>query len=342
MAVLKAILIRGLMSLGVLFGVSVLIFSMARIIPGDPAAIALGSTASAEQVEQLRVEMNLDKPLPVQYGIFLANVLKGDLGKSLYSQRPVMTDLNQFLPATLELVFVSAIIMIVCGVALGILAARYRDTWIDNVIRVLSLSGIVTPAFVWAVVLMLVFSYWLAVLPVAGRLSLGVAPPTHITGLYIVDALLTGNWAVALDAFRHLILPATALALSSVSQTARLVRGSLIEIYGTPYIETAQAYGLSEHLISTSYALRPAMIPAMTVMGLDFAAKLGNAFLVEAVYAWPGLARYGVQTILQKDLNAIVGVVLVISTFFLIVNIVVDLLVLLLNPKIRLQKRTPA
>ena len=341
MRILRAVAVRALLSLGVLFGVSVLIFSMARIIPGDPAAIALGSTASVEQVEQLRVEMNLDKPFPVQYGIFLSNVLKGDLGKSLYSQRPVMTDLRQFLPATLELVFFSAIIMVVCGVTLGILAARYRDTWVDSLIRVLSLGGIVTPAFVWAVILMLVFSYWLAVLPVAGRLSLGVTPPAHITGLYVVDALLTGNWPVAWDAFRHLVLPATALALSSVSQTARLVRGSLIEVYGTPYIEMAQAYGLSERRISTSYALRPAMIPAMTVMGLDFAAKLGNAFLVEAVYAWPGLARYGVQTILQKDLNAIVGVVLVISTFFLIVNIVVDLLVLVLNPKIRLQKRTP-
>lgn len=341
MAIFKTILSRALASIAVLVGVSVLIFLLARIIPGDPAAIALGSTASADQVEQLRDEMNLDEPLYVQYGIFLSNVMHGDLGKSLYSQRAVMTDLAEFLPATLELVFFSAVIMITCGIALGILAARYRDTWVDSLIRVLSLGGIVTPAFVWAVILMLVFSYWLAVLPVAGRLSIGVTPPPDITGFYVIDALLTGQWAVAGDAFKHLVLPATALAMSSISQTARLVRGSLIEVYGTPYIEMAQAYGYSERKISTSYALRPAMIPAMTVMGLDFASKLGNAFLVEAVFAWPGLARYGVQTILQKDLNAIVGVVLVLSAFFLVVNIVVDLLVLVLNPKIRLQKRNP-
>lgn len=341
MALLRAILSRTLGSFAVLLGVSVLIFLLARIIPGDPAAIALGSTASVEQVEQLRIEMNLDKPLYVQYGIFLSNVMEGDLGKSLYSQRAVTTDLAEFLPATLELVFFAALIMVTCGISLGILAARYRDTWLDSLIRVLSLGGIVTPAFVWAIVLMLVFSYWLAVLPVAGRLSLGVAPPSHITGFYVIDALLTGQWSVAADAFKHLVLPATALAMSSISQTARLVRGSLIEVYGTPYIEMAQAFGHSERKISTSYALRPAMIPAMTVIGLDFASKLGNAFLVEAVFAWPGLARYGVQTILQKDLNAIIGVVLVLSAFFLIVNIVVDLLVLVLNPKIRLQKRHP-
>lgn len=339
MTLLKSILTRLAASALVLFGVSVLIFTMARVIPGDPAAIALGNTASAEQVEQLRRDMHLDQPIHVQYGIFLSRLADGDLGQSLYSQRAVMSDLRELLPATLELVFFAAIIMFSAGIALGVLAARYRDGWVDSLIRVTSLAGIVTPAFVWAVVLMLVFSYWLAVLPVAGRLTLGVAPPPHVTGFYTLDALFVGQWSVAGDALRHMILPATALALSSVSQTARLVRASLIETYNTPYIELSQAYGISEARISTSYALRPAMIPAMTVMGLDFAAKLGNAFLVESVFAWPGMARYGVQVILQKDLNAIVGVVLVISAFFLIVNIVVDLLVVLLNPRIRLQQR---
>jgi peptide/nickel transport system permease protein len=283
--------------------------------------------------------MNLDQPIIVQYGQFLSKLVDGDLGKSLYSQRPVMTDLAELLPATLELVFYAALIMISLGTALGILAARYRGSWIDTSIRVLSLGGIVTPAFVWAVLLMLVFSYWLAILPVAGRLSIGTAAPPFVTGFITIDALLAGQFGVFKDALSHIVLPATALAASSISQTARLVRGSLVDVYRSPHIEMAQAYGLSEAKISTSYALKPAMIPAVTVMGLDFAAKLGNAFLVESVFAWPGMARYGVQTILQKDLNAIVGVVLVISAFFLIINILVDLLVLLLNPKIRLQKR---
>lgn len=321
----------------VLFGVSILIFSIARILPGDPARIALGADASQEQVDQLRAALHLDEPLPVQYWFFLRDLSNGDLGVSLYSNRPVLEDLASLFPATLELVLVSGGVMAILGIGLGILAARYRNTWIDSLVSLVSLGGIVTPSFVWAVMLMLVFAYWFDLFPIAGRLSPESTPPPFVTGMYTFDALIAGQWAVFKDALRHLVLPATALAMASVSQTARLVRASLVDTYSAAHVEMARAYGYSEAVIASKYALRPAMVAALTVMGLDFAAKLGGAFLIETVYAWPGMARYGVNVILYKDLNSIVGVVLVISAFFLVVNMLVDFAISTIDPRIRLQ-----
>lgn len=333
---LKFLLKRLGASLLVLFGVSILIFALARVIPGDPARIALGPTASAEQVAALRTDLHLDQPLITQYGYFLQGVSRGDLGMSLYSQRPVTTDVRELFPATLELVLWAGLFMVLLGLPLGILAARYRDRAPDHLTRLLALLGVVTPTFVWAIVLMLVFAYWWGVMPVAGRLSDGATPPRTLTGLYLLDSLLTGNWTSARDAFTHLLLPSLALALSGIGQTARMMRTSMVETYSKPYTELARAYGLSERQINFRYALRPAMIPTLTVLGLDFAASLGGAFLVETVFGWPGIAQYGVKAVLTKDLNAIVGTVLVIAAFFLLVNALVDLLVSALNPRTHL------
>ncbi|MEM7446034.1 MAG: ABC transporter permease [Pseudomonadota bacterium] len=335
----KTIGIRLWTSALVLVGVSILIFCIARVIPGDPARIALGPNATQEQVELLRDRLHLNEPLPAQYFEFVRELFQGNLGVSLYTNRPVTTDIADTLPATLELVVFAGILMVAIGIPLGVLAARYRDKLTDNVVRLLSLLGVVTPTFVWAVFLMLVFAFYLEILPVAGRLSQGVDPPPDLTGFYTIDALLAGQWSTFWDALAHIILPATALAMTAIGQTARMTRANVAESYDTPYVEMAQAYGFSERRIASKYALRPAMIPSLTIMGLDFAAMLGGAFLVEAVFAWPGLARYGVETILHKDLNGIVGTVLVISAFFLIVNMLVDVAVAWLNPRIRLQKR---
>lgn len=326
---------RLLASIGVLIGVSILIFVIARVIPGDPARIALGPMASQEQVANLRKELYLDRPLPLQYVEFVRRLLKGDLGMSLYTRRAVTTDLAEYFPATLELVLVGGLVMVVLGVPLGILAAYYRDRWPDNAARILSLLGVVTPSFVWAIFLVLLLAYWFAVLPVAGRLGDAFVPPPKVTGLVAVDALLGGQWATFWDAIRHMILPAVALAMAGLGQAARLTRANLLETYGKPYVEMARAYGVSEPALAFKYALRPAMIPTLTVLGLDFAAMLGGAFLVEAVFNWPGMARYAVQAIVRKDLNAIVGTTLVIAAFFLLINIVVDLIVGYINPRIR-------
>lgn len=337
-AVVRLLLKRLGISLIVLVGVSMLIFAIARIIPGDPARIALGPNATAEQITQLRQSMHLDAPIVAQYGYFLRDLAHGDLGQSLYTNRPVLTDIAQFLPSTLELVLVSGIMMIAFGLPLGVLSARHRGTWIDTSIRLLSLLGVSAPSFVWAVILMLLLGYFVPLFPIAGEISDTLQIP-HVTGFLLVDTLVAGNFPAFLDVAHHLILPAFALALAGIGQAARLTRSNMVETYDRPYIEMARSYGFSESRIANHFALKPSLIPSLTIIGLDFAALLANAFLVETVFAWPGLSRYGVQVILRKDLNAIVGTVLVISAMFLIVNIIVDLLIAFINPRIRLSQR---
>jgi peptide/nickel transport system permease protein len=318
----------------VLFGVSVLIFLIARIIPGDPARIALGPRATEAQVEQMRATLHLDEPLVAQYVHFLGDLLRGDLGISLYTNRPVMTDIAQFLPATLELVFLAGFLMIVIGLPLGAIAARYRGRWPDDLIRVLTLMTVSAPAFVWAVVLVLLFSYQLQWFPIAGRISetIQVEP---VTGFMVIDTLIAGRWDAFVSALHHIILPAFALSLAGIGQAARLTRANMITTYKQPFVEMAEAYGFPERRIASRYAFRPSLIPSLTILGLDFAALLGNAFLVEVIFAWPGISRYGVGVILQKDLNAIVGTVMIISATFLIANLIVDLLVSVINPRLR-------
>ena len=318
----------------VLLGVSMLIFVVARVIPGDPARIALGPNATAENVAKLRAELRLDEPIVVQYGHFLNDLARGDLGISLYTNRPVAVDIGQFLPATLELIFVSGAMMILIGLPLGIASARYRGTWVDNSIRLVALLGVSAPSFVWAVILMLLFAYFLPLFPIAGRISDSFTI-TPVTNFLLLDTLIAGDLRAFGNAAWHIVLPAFALALSGIGQTARLTRANMAETYDKPYIEMARSYGVPDRRIANRYAFKPSLIPSLTIIGLDFAAMLGNAFLVEAVFAWPGLSRYGVAVILRKDLDAIVGTVLIISATFLIVNLIVDVLVTFINPRIR-------
>ncbi len=325
-------------SLIVLVGVSMLIFAIARVIPGDPARIALGPNATAEQVANLRADLNLDQPLPVQYGYFIRDLARGDLGVSLYTNRPVTADIAQFLPATLELILVAGVLMIGIGLPLGIWSARFRGRFADNAIRLISLLGVSAPSFVWAVILMLLFAFFLPLFPIAGRIS-DSYEIAAVTGFLLVDTLIAGEPRAFLDAVWHIALPAFALALSGIGQAARLTRANMVETYDKPFIEMARSYGFPEKRIANRYAFKPSLIPSLTIIGLDFAAMLGNAFLVEAVFAWPGLSRYGVAVILRKDLNAIVGTVLIISATFLIVNIIVDLLIAFINPRIRHSQR---
>lgn len=337
-SVLRLLARRLGISLIVLVGVSMLIFGIARVIPGDPARIALGPSATTEQVANLRAELHLDESIFAQYGYFISDLARGDLGKSLYTNRPVTQDIAEFLPATLELVLVAGLLMVCIGLPLGMISARYRGRWPDHIIRLVSLLGVSAPSFVWAVILMLLFAYFLPIFPVAGRLS-DVYEVDRVTGFLFIDTLLAGNFRAFGDAVWHIVLPALALALSGIGQAARLTRSNMVETYDKPYIEMAQAYGFKARRIATKYAFKPSLIPSLTIIGLDFAAMLGNAFLVEAVFAWPGLSRYGVAVILRKDLNAIIGTVLIISATFLIVNLIVDLLIAMLNPRIRYSQR---
>ena len=328
---------RVFISIIVFFGVSIVIFCLARLIPGDPARIALGPFATKEMVEQYREALHLNESIFIQYKIFITNLFQGDLGISTYTKRPVLVDLISYFPATFELVLMSGTLMILIGMPLGILSGKFRDTFIDHIARIFSLLGVVTPSFLWAIILMLFFAYLIPIFPVAERMDETLTPPKIVTGLLLIDSLLEGNFKVFTDAFSHLILPGLAIAMPAIGNVARLTRTNLSDIYDKQYIEFARSYSYSEFKIATKYALKPASIPTVTIIGLDFALMLGNAFLVETVFVWPGMAKYGVEVILAKDLNGIVATVLIITFFYLIINMFVDFVVLLLNPRIILK-----
>jgi len=324
------------LSLFVLLGLSILIFLIARVVPGDPARLALGPRAPDWAVENLRTEMHLDEPVHVQYALWVNGIIHGDLGKSLVTRRPVTADIAEFLPATFEIVVLSALVMVAGGITLGVLSAKYSHTWLDSVIRVVSYLGIVTPAFVWAIIFMLIFGYLIPLFPTTGRISPGLLAPGTITGMYTIDALLAGRPDVAWDAFIHLVLPAVALAMGGLAQAARITRASMTDNMGKDYIAAATAYGVPEGRILRKYLLKPSLIPTVSVMALDIAALFGNAFLVELIFNYPGLSRYGIQAMLNKDLNAISAVIMVLGLVFVTVNIIIDLIVARLDPRISL------
>lgn len=329
------VLRRFLLSFFVLIGLSIFIFILARVVPGDPARLALGPRAPVEVVEQLRKELYLDKSLPAQYFIWLKNTLHGDFGRSLVSRRLVSEDIKEYFPATLELVSFSAIFVIFFAILFGTLAAKNKDKWIDNLIRVFSYVGVSIPAFILAIFFIVIFGYIWPILPVVGRLSPQFNIP-RVTGFMIFDSLLAGNLNAAWDAFIHLILPAVALSLGATFQEARITRSSMVDNLNKDFISAERAYGIPEKIIMFKYLLRPSLIPTVSVMGMDIAALVGYSFLIELIFNWPGLSRYGMNAILYKDLNAISTTVLIIGIAFSIANIVVDIIVAFLNPSIRL------
>jgi len=326
---------RIILSVLVIIGLSILIFVIARIVPGDPARMALGANAPDWAVENLRQKMNLDKPIYTQYFLWLNGILHGDFGESLYTKRPVIDDLNEFLPASAELVLFSGIIMAAGGIFLGILSTYFNNTWVDNIIRLIAYLGVVTPSFVFAILFILLFSSLWPILPAMGRLSDGVVAPAKITGMISIDSLLQLNFPVFFDSIKHLILPGLALALGGLSQEARITRASMTDNLSKDYILSQRLYGTKESKILFKFLLKPSLIPTISILGLDFATLFGNAFLVEMVFNWPGLSRYGINAMLQKDLNAISAVIIVLGLIFVIVNILADLIIFFLDPRIR-------
>ncbi len=331
---------RLLLGVLVLLGTSILIFIIARVVPGDVATIALGARATDAAKETLRQELYLNDPLSVQYIKWLGDAIQGNFGNSFITKRPVATDVQQFFPATLELILLSGVLIVAGTFGLGLLAGRYKNTWVDGLIRILSYVGIALPAFVVGILLILLFGYEFPIIPVLGRLSPGLAPPPHITGLYVVDGLLSGNLLVAGNAFIHLLLPAFALALGPIVQDARVLRSSLVDNSSKEYMAVSTSYGLPGGLLSRRYLLKPSATSAITVMGLDFSALLGQAFLVEQIFNWPGLSRYGINAMLNKDLNAICAVVLIIGIIYFFINLLVDLIVAGLDPRMRIGRAT--
>ncbi len=327
-------------SILVLVGLSVLIFIIARILPGDPARLALGPFASQEMVARLRHQMGMDQPLHLQYVAYVRGIFHGDLGLSFQTRRSVSLDIAHYLPATFELVLVAIIWVLIIGVPFGVLAGRYKDSWLDNISRVVAFVGVAVPPFVVGLIGQLIFSYGLGVLPTTGRLSLLTPMPPARTGLLILDSLIAGNFSAFGDALIHILLPSLAIAMTGIGQITRLTRGSVSDVLGKDYIEAARAFGIPNRYVTFKYMLKPSFIPPLTILGLTFASELGNAFLVEQVFSWPGMAKYGIQAILRKDFNAIMGVILIIGLAFVAVNFIVDVLAGYVDPRIRIQEES--
>ena len=331
---------RLLYSILVLIGLSILIFIIARILPGNPARLALGPFASQEMVDKLRHTMGMDQPLHLQYVAFVKGIFRGDLGLSFQTRRSVSLDIAHYLPATIELVVMAIFWVLVIGVPFGVLAGRYKDSWLDNISRVVAFVGVAVPPFVVGLIGQLIFSYGLGVLPTTGRLSLLTPLPPTRSGLLILDSLIAGNFSAFGDALIHILLPSLAIAMTGIGQITRLTRGSVSDVLGKDYIEAARAFGIPNRYVTFKYMLKPSFIPPLTIIGLTFASELGNAFLVEQVFSWPGMAKYGIQAILRKDFNAIMGVILIIGLAFVVVNFIVDVLAGYVDPRIRIQEES--
>ncbi len=320
-----------------LFGLSIIIFYITRVIPGDPIRLYLGLEATEQQVEMYRKLLGLDKPIYIQYLDYWKNFFtKGSLGLSLYTGRDVAHDIACYLPATLELVIAAMIFSVIVGVLLGVISAMKKDTWIDSLLRVLATAGVSMPRYWVGILLQLALGYYLGLLPMTGRLSITYTIE-RITGFVTIDALLQGNLHAFLDAIKHMILPVLALSFSPIAQIMRLIRASLLEELHKPYVTTLKALGFPEKIIYYKYMLRNALVVAITVIGMLFGFFIYGAFAVEMVFGWHGIGWYAVKVGIAKDFNAIVGVVMVIGIICVVTNFVVDILYAYLDPRIRIR-----
>ena len=320
----------------VLVGLSILMFLIVRVMPGDPLRLVLGPMATDEHVEILKHQMGLDRPIHIQYIKYIESIfLKGELGMSLVERRDVSEIIADKLPATIELVLVAISIAVLVAIPLGVIAATHRNGVIDYLGRILALSGVSLPQFWVCLLFQLAFGLFLALLPLTGRIT--GSPPTHITGLYLFDSLITFNFQAFADSFKHILGPAFVLSLSPLANVTRLVRASMIDELNKDYAVVSRASGISEILIYYKYLLKNAFSSSLTMIGFLIPLMIGSAFVVETVFAWPGIARFGADSIINNDFNGVVGVTLVVGAAFVIINIIVDALYAVLDPRIRLE-----
>jgi peptide/nickel transport system permease protein len=330
----KNLLARTALFSAVLFLVLTVIFALARIIPGDPAIAMLGPDASREQIAMMRTQLALDRPLFVQFAQYLGGVLTGDLGNSVKTGRPVTQEILARLPATLELAVFATLLALLIGIPVGVLSALVPNTWLDHLVRVVSLVGVSAPAFLLAVVLQLVFAIGLGWLPVSGRHA-AYFVPERLTGFAMLDALILGELELALDALRHVILPTLVLAAFLAATLGRYVRASMLEVMSEDYVRTARAKGVGEFAVVFVHALRNAVLPAITVIGLKFAELLGGAILTETIFAWPGIGRFMFEAIKNRDYPVIQGTTLVFALLFMAISLLVDAIYAIVDPRLR-------
>ncbi len=321
----------------IMFGVAIVVFLFMRLTPGDPVDIMMGQggAVSAGEMEQLRHEFHLDEPLLTQLGLFLKDAVRGDFGYSYVQKRPVTELIAERLPATIELALGALFFALLVAIPVGIFSAVRQYSLVDRLSMAGAFLGISMPAFWLGIILILLFSVRLHWLPVQGRIEFGIELQ-HITGLYVLDSLLTGNWPALVSSVRHLILPSVALGAAVAAIVARVLRSSMVEILRQDYVTLARAKGQLEFLVVMKHALRNALIPTVTVVGLQVGVLLGGNMIVEAVFGWPGLGRLVVNAIFDRDFPLVQGAVMVYAFTFVMANLIVDILYHYLNPKIEL------
>jgi peptide/nickel transport system permease protein len=337
MGLLKYIGRRLLLMVIVLFGVSIITFAITRFVPGDPLVANLGQSAmnNPEIIAAYEAKWGLDKPIPVQYIDYMKNLLHGDMGTSIRTKHPVMTDLAQYFPATVELATLATLISIVCGLVFGVVSAAKKGKLPDQIFRAISLIGISVPAFWLALLCMYFFYLKLGIAPGSGRLGINYTGVELNTGLLIVDSIMKGDMAMLKDALAHMIMPGIVLAASTMGIITRTVRSSMLDVMGQDYLRTARAKGLSEFRVIKGHALKNALIPSVTMFGLSYGSLLGGTVLVETIFDYPGLGWYAYRSAVTLDFPAIMGVTLVIAMINTIMNLIVDVVYAMVDPRIR-------
>lgn len=337
---LEYIIRRLAMAVLVLVSVSIITFFIARVIPSDPAAAWVGPHPTHEQIAQVTERLGLDRPLYEQYLRYMRGLLRGDLGNSIKTHQPITTDLKTFLPATLELVLAGMLIAVVIGLPLGVLSGAKKGSWLDHLTRLFSIAGVSMPTFWLGLLLQLLFFSQLGILPLAGRISTQVSlynPVKQITGFHLIDSAITGNWVAFKDALTHIILPSFTLATYAIGLTIRMTRSTMIEVLNEKYILAARVAGIPERTVLFVLALKNAIIPTITVLGLSFVYSLTGAILVEVIFSWPGLGTYVTNAVLSIDFPVIVSVTLVVTVFYVGINLLLDLVQAMLDPRVTLQ-----
>jgi len=335
---LVRLIVRRLLALIlVLLALSLVTFVLSHVVPGDPARLIAGPRASQQAVEITRHEYGLDRPLYQQYLSYIKGVVTLNFGTSLSSLRPVRSDLVSYFPATAELALAALILSLIVGFPLGILSAVRPNSIIDNIARLISITGIATPVFCLALVAQYVFFVKLKWLPDGGRLPPGATPPRTITGLYTVDSLLSAHWSLFVLSLKYLIMPACVLAYSTLPLITRQLRGAMLEILSMDFIRTARSKGLTERSTILGHALRNAMLPVVTILGLQVGLLFSGAVLIEIIFSWPGIGRYALTGVTNFDYNAIMAVTIVIGFCYVVINMVADIAYILLDPRISYQ-----
>lgn len=312
-------------------GLLVITFTISHMIPADPVAAAAGENATAEQIAELRAKYGLDQPVPVQLYRYVVQVLQGDFGISLYTQRPIVEDIATRLPATLELTFAAVLIAAVLGIPLGVLSATHRNSPLDHVLRLVTVSGLAIAAFWLAILLQLLFAMELGWTPLQGRVD-GWGPDP-VTGFFLVDSALAGDLETFVDVLAHMVLPAVTLAFPAMATIVRFTRAGVLEAINSSYVMYEEAMGFPRRIIVWKFVLRNALIGTITQIGLIFGVLIANGVVVEAVFDWPGLGLYAVSSILQSDYNGIMAFTIIAGVIFIVVNLLVDITHAVIDPR---------